>query len=178
MSKSKLKIWFIDDDGRLRDDIKECFDISTEYGEFEDNIYIKVLNSGTDGKNAYNTLVRFKNDAETRPDLIFCDLRFSDEKIEDISIHELGGVQLMKKISDIPEYSDTLILTFTEMPLSGTDRTNIQKILKHGKRVDSFIDKVDIGFKSVQLNEIDNIKISKSCDTLKALIKRIESKLR
>jgi CheY-like chemotaxis protein len=176
---NKLVIWFIDDEGQQRQDVKDCFDLEQEFGEFEDNIFIKVVNSGQDGKLAFDSLSRMKNSTGHKPDIIFCDLRFSDENIEEISsVLDLGGVKLMQKISKLPEYEETLILTFTQMPLSDDDKTKIQNVLKHGKRVGHFIDKVAIGFDSIQLNEIENIRINKSCDNLRGIVKKISEAYR
>jgi len=175
----KLMIWFIDDEGQLREDIKECFDIEKEYGEFEDNIFIKVVNSGKDGGHAYDLLSRMKTNEDLKPDVIFCDLRFSDENAKDTTnVLELGGVQLMKKISKLPEYENTLILTFTQMALSDNEKTDIQTVLKHGQRVSAFLNKTTFGFDSIQLNEIENIRINKNCDSLRSIIKVISNKIR
>jgi CheY-like chemotaxis protein len=174
--KQKLKIWFIDDEGHVRTSIRECFGLKREYAEFKDDIFIKVLNSGKDGELAYKNLVKVSN-TEEMPDVIFCDLRFHGENaIADP--FRLGGVKLMKRIAELEAYKNTLILVFSQLTLSDEDKSNIQKLIGYGERVDSFINKVDLGFDSISLNKISNIKISKECDVLHAVVDLIAKKIR
>jgi len=42
----ELKIWFIDDEAKLRQAIKDCFNLTGEAGWVKKNVYLRVLNSG------------------------------------------------------------------------------------------------------------------------------------
>jgi len=174
----KIKIWFIDDEAHLRQTIKECFNISSEAGWYQDKVYIRVVNSGEKGKYALSDIKSKKDNKDNIPDIIFCDLRLS--KIEESTIDipsKLSGVSLLEEIAKIKEYDNTLLFVFTQVDLSDADRSDILKKLSYSQRKAKFIDKTKINLDSANLDKIEDVKIEKTCEYLHALVNFLTKKI-
>ena len=158
----ELKIWFIDDEAKLRQAIKDCFNLTGEAGWVKKNVYLRVLNSGEKGKIALDDLKSNRYNKDKVPDIIFCDLRLS--KVEEKTIDnpsQLSGVKLLEEIAKLKEYDSTMLFVFTQVDLSDADRSNILKKLSFSNRKAKFLEKTKLKLDSLSLDKIADIKVEK-----------------
>lgn len=171
MAKEKLKIWFIDDEGHLRETIKKCFGITSEGGTFNENIYIRVINGSDKGKYALADIKTNQYKEDIIPNIIFCDLRLSKiEESEVTSPSQLSGVKLLEEIADIKAYDSTLLFVFSQLDLSDSDKSSILKRLSYSQRKAFFVEKTKLHFDSVSLDKIEDVKVEKNCEALHSFI--------
>lgn len=179
MHSNTLKVWFIDDEGHLRETIKKCFKLTSEAGTFNDNIYIRVINGSEKGKYALNDIKRNKTQTENIPDIIFCDLRLSKTDESDItSPSELSGVKLLEEIASLKEYDKTLLFVFSQIDLSDADKSVILKKLSFSNRKALFLEKTNLYLDEVSLDKIEDVRIEKNCEALHSYMTYFSEKLK
>jgi len=163
------KIWFIDDEPAFRRDVKDCFNLKSEYGIYDNSIMMRIISTGIDGMQAKESITTVVID--DIPDLIFVDLRYPiDITNNETDIKKLHGVSVLKSLTGDIRYKNTMIVIFSQVSLSEDEKQYLIDLLGFENRKSQFLQKTHFGMDSISINKIAGMKIDKSCQNLRKII--------